>query len=120
MLPCLLRAATQPSQHRIRRQSQRAPEAERSAVVPCLMCSALSSRDLVPEAGEDRAGAAREELPELHRVSVAMGTAGATLYHTHGLTLHKQQWGCSQQRLKGVAAGAREKSCIAGLSCGKG
>lgn len=42
------------------------------------MSSSFSPRDLFPEAGEDRAGAACEELPELHRVSVAMGAAGAT------------------------------------------
>lgn len=78
MLPCLLWAAAQPGQHRVRIQIRCAPEAERSAVVPCLMSSALSPRDLFPEAGEDRAGAACEELPELHRVSVAMGAAGAS------------------------------------------
>ena len=48
-------------------------------MLPCLLSSALSSRDLIPEAGEDRAGAAREELPELHCVSVAVGTAGVSL-----------------------------------------
>lgn len=80
MLPCPLWAAAQPGQHHVRRQSQRAPEAELPVVVPCLTSSVLSSlRDLFPEAGEDRAGAAREELPELHCVSVAMGTAGAAL-----------------------------------------
>lgn len=73
----MLRAAAQTAQHRVSGQSQYVPEAEGSAVVSCLMSSALSPRDLLPEAGEDGAGAAREEPPELHRVSVAMGAAGA-------------------------------------------
>lgn len=41
---------------------------------PTLMSSALSPRDFLPEVGEDGAGAACEELPELHCVSA--GTAG--------------------------------------------
>lgn len=69
----MLWAAAQAAQHRIRGQSQCVPEAEGSAVVPRLTSSALSPRDLLPEAGEDGAGAAREEPPELHRVSVAAG-----------------------------------------------
>lgn len=71
-----------------------------------LLCSL--PRDHFPEAGEDGAGAAGEELPELHGVSVATGTAGGSLGHPCGLAL--------LQRLPG----AGEEGWKAGLSCGKG
>lgn len=70
-----------------------------------LLCSL--PRDHIPEAGEDGAGAACEELPELHGVSVATGTAGGSLCHPPGLAL--------LQHLQGRAGGLGRVGRAAGM-----
>lgn len=72
VLPFLLQATSQLGQDSFRRQHRRAHEAGQPVVPPSLTSSALSPRDFLPEAGEDGAGAACEELPELHCVSQAL------------------------------------------------
>lgn len=65
-------------------------------------------RDHFPEAGEDGTGVACEKLPELHGVSVAMGTARGSLWHPRRLALLQH------------LPGAGEEGWEARLSCGKG
>lgn len=55
-------------------------QAAEAAKYPQLTASALSPRDFLPEAGEDGAGAVREELPELHCVSQALLASLCLIY----------------------------------------
>lgn len=67
-------------------------------VPPKLMSSALFPRDFLPEIGEDGAGAACEELPELHCVSA--GTAGLAPAFPLSHAVLQQQQSCSDQHPK--------------------